>query len=104
MRFFLTFTAGSVCLCGVCRHVVVYEVFLVPYVVVTVGEVISVVAVGEVISVVAVTVVYVLLVLLDVSMLGECDCEGNVGVGDAGGVVAESAGMSMWVVHVVKVL
>ena len=33
-----------------------------------------------------------------------CVADDNAGVGDGGGVVAVSAGMSIWVVHVVQVL
>ena len=50
----LPFTAGSVCLCGVCSPLSVCEVFVVPYVVV------------------AVTVMHVLLFVLHVCMLREC--------------------------------
>ena len=56
MRFFL-FTAGSMCLCGVCSHLwSVCEIVLVPYVDV----------------VVAVTVMRVLLFVLHVCMLRKC--------------------------------
>ena len=50
-----TFSAGSVCLCGVCSPVVVCEVVVIPYVVV------------------AVTVMHVLLFVLHVCMLGESE-------------------------------
>ena len=40
----------------------------------------------------AVTVMRVLLFVLDVSMLRECDGDGNADVGDGEGVVAASAG------------
>ena len=53
----LTFTAGSVCLCGVCSPWSVCEVAVVPYVV------------G---AVVAVTVMHVLLFVLHVCMLRDC--------------------------------
>ena len=39
----------------------------------------------------AVTVMRVLLFVLDVSMMRECECDGNAGVGDGGGVVTVSA-------------
>ena len=41
---------------------------------------------------VAVTVMRVLLLLLDVSMMRECEGDGNAGVGDGGGEIAVSAG------------
>ena len=53
----LTFTAESVCLCGVCSHVSVFGVVLVPYVD----------------AVVVVTVMRVLLFVLHVCMLRECE-------------------------------
>ena len=55
----LTFTAGYVCLCGVCSPWTVCEVGVVLYVVD---------------AVVAVTVIHVLLFVLHVCMLRECEC------------------------------
>ena len=75
----------SVLLLGVCACVVyvtmwsswsVYEVVLVP----------------SVDTLVAVTMMRVLLFLLNVCMLRECDGDGNTGVGAGGDVVAVSAG------------
>ena len=77
----LTFTTGSVCLCGVCSHVwSVCEVVLVSCVV------------GVV---VALTVMHVLLFVCEISMMRECEGDGNAGAG-AGGV-------RIWMVHVVQV-
>ena len=56
-EIYRTFTAGSVCLCGVCSPWSVCEVVVVPYVVD---------------EVVAVTVMHVLLFLLHVYMLRNC--------------------------------
>ena len=50
-------------------------------------------------AVVAMTVMSVLLFVLPVCMLRECDGDGNAGVGSGGGV---EAGVSIWVVHVVQ--
>ena len=55
---YLTFTAGYVCVCGVCSPWSVCEVVVVPYVVS---------------AVVAVTVMHVLLFVLYVCMLRECE-------------------------------
>ena len=75
----LTFTAGSVCFCGVCSPWSVCEVAVVPY------------SVG---AVVAVTVMHVLLYVLHVCMLRECEVARvtamlvwGPGQGLAGGVV-----------------
>ena len=74
MRFSLFYYIGSVCLCGVCSHVVFLSMsVLITYVV------------G------AVTVMCVLLLVLDVSMLREYDGDSDAGVGDGGCVVAMSA-------------
>ena len=73
-EIFLTFTAGSVYLCGLCGHHWSFcEVVFVPYVE-------------------EVTVMHVLLFVLHVCMLRVCEGDGNVGVGDGRCVVAESAG------------
>ena len=78
----LTFTDGSVCLCGVCSPWSVCGVVVVPYVV------------G---AVVVVTVMHVPLFVLHVCfaarLLG-CEGDGNAGVGSGGGVVAVSAYMA----------
>ena len=68
----LNFTAGSVCLCGVCSHVFV----LVTYVD----------------AMVAVIVMHVMLFVLHVCMLRECEGDGNAASGDGGDVVVVSAG------------
>ena len=52
-------------------------------------------------AVVSVTVMCVLLYVLHVCILRECDGDRDTGVGARRGVVA---GVSMWVVHVVQVL
>ena len=68
MMRFLSLTAGSVCLCGVWGHLAgfgISEVVLVPYVD----------------AVDAVTVMRVLLFVLHVCMLRECEGDSNAGVG-----------------------
>ena len=73
LQYDLIFTAGSVSLCDVCsRPWSVCEVAVVPYVDV-------------------VTVMSVLLFVLHVCMLRECEGNGNIGV-EGGGVVMVSAG------------
>ena len=63
----LTFTAGSVSVCCVCGSL---------------WSVCEVVVVPNVVAVVAVTVMRVLLFMLHVCMLRECEGDGNAGVGD----------------------
>ena len=66
-EIYLTFTTGYVCLCGVSSHWSACEVIVVPYVV------------GVV---VAVTVMRVLLFVVHVRMLRECEGDSNAGVDD----------------------
>ena len=77
----LTFTAGSVCLCCVCSHVIVFGLSVglswysmwmrgLPWL----------------------WYVYCCLCCVCVCMLGECDGDGNAGVGDGRGVVMVSSG------------
>ena len=75
-EIYLTFTAGSVCLCGVCSPWSVCEVVVVHYVVC---------------AVVAVTVMRVLLFVFAARLLG---CEGDV---NAGVVVVR---LSVWFISV----
>ena len=84
-EIYLTFTAGSVRLCGVCEVMSSSLVVLVPYM-------------DEEF---AVTVVRLLLFELHLCMLRRCEGYGNAFVRDGGGVVVVSAGMNMCVVHVV---
>ena len=75
----LNFTAGFLFLCGVCSHVVVLVL----------SEFVSVSYVG------ALAVMCLLLFVLHVSMVRECEGDDNAGVDD-GGLVMVSDGMNMW--------
>ena len=99
--FSLTFTAGSVCLCGVCSPWSVCEVVVVPYVV---GAVVAVTVMH-----VLLFVLHVLLFVLHVCLAARllvCDGDSSAGVGFGGGVAAVSAYMGgtrcsgVWLVHV----
>ena len=77
MRFSLTSTVGSLCLCGVCSSVVVLglscEVVVVPYVV------------GAVVAVTVMPCTVVCVVCVFAARLLGCEGDGNAGVGSGGG-------------------
>ena len=76
-EIYLIFIAGFVCLCDICsHHWSVCEDVLVPYVDVMV----------------TVIVMHVLLFVLHVCMLRECEGEGNASEGNGGDVFVVSAG------------